>query len=129
MQRVLVKVRPGDGACVETTYSLGSHGYGQVGWHGDDGRRRMTLTHRVAWIAYRGEIPDGMTVDHICRNRRCINPLHLRLLSNVDNASDNGMARKTHCPAGHPYDDANTYRNGRGHRICRTCARERKKAS
>jgi len=130
VQRVLTKVQPGSGSCVETTYSVGSHGYGQVGWREVDGTVRMALTHRVAYAAYRGDIPDGLTVDHICRNRRCINPMHLRLLTNVANASDNGNARKTHCPEGHPYEGDNVYRNpNTGHRYCRECARIRRQAS
>lgn len=117
------------GGCVVTLYSVGSHGYGQIGWH-ENGRRVMALAHRVAWEAVHGPIPNGLTVDHICRNRRCINAAHLRLLSNVDNARDNGPARRTHCPAGHPHDDENTYIHpATGHRRCRACAIDRRIAA
>ena len=101
--------------CWPWTQSVGSHGYGQT-WDGTTVR----LAHRVAWTLTYGPIPDELTVDHICRNRRCCNVEHLRLLTNVDNAHDNGEGRKTHCPLGHPYDIVNTY-NGKSGRQCRAC--------
>lgn len=67
------------------------------------------------------QVPDGFTIDHECRNRKCVNPTHLRLLTNVDNARLNGNAMKTHCPSGHAYDEANTRRTKHGHRKCLTC--------
>jgi hypothetical protein len=127
--RLLANVeRAGD--CLLTTYSVGSHGYGQIGWYDATTRRStMRLAHRIAWEAEHGPIADGMTVDHVCRNRRCINVEHLRLLTNLANARDNGMARRTHCPSGHPYDEENTYRRPiNGHRSCRACASMRKVA-
>lgn len=100
--------------------SVGSHGYGQT-WDGISVR----LAHRVAWELSNGPIPKGMTVDHICRVRRCCNPLHLRLLSNEENGADNGNKRKTHCPQGHPYAGENLYVAPKGDRRCRICIRER----
>lgn len=124
--RLLGKVEQA-GGCIVSTYSTGSHGYSQIGWH-DAGRRTMALGHRVAWEAANGPIPEGMTIDHVCRNRRCINVDHLRLLTNVENARDNGMARRTHCPQGHEYDEANTYQDPNGHRRCRACVADRRAA-
>lgn len=112
----------GNSPCWVSTYSTGSHGYTQIGWHdGDD--RHMALGHRVAWIIYHGFIPDGMTVDHLCRNRRCGRIDHLRLLTNKENASLNGNAIKTHCKRGDQFDEENTYVDPKGHRRCRACAR------
>jgi HNH endonuclease len=111
------------GDCLISNYSTGSHGYAQIGWH-HDRCRRVTLVHRVVWFARHGPIPEGMTIDHICRIRRCVNVDHLRLLSNVDNARDNGHARRTQCPKGHPYDEVNTYVDPKGHRRCRRCCAE-----
>ena len=99
-------------------------GYGQIAWYKGDGRQTGTTAHRVAWITTHGPIPMHMTVDHRCRVRSCVNPAHLRLLSNIENARDNGQGRKTHCPKGHPYDEINTYRDSKGHRYCRKCARD-----
>jgi len=89
----------------------------------------VLLAHRVAWTLTHGEIPADMTIDHLCRNRRCCNPAHLRLLTNVENARDNGFATRTRCPAGHMYDEANTYRSPKGERRCRACAKLRRVAA
>ena len=125
MERVLAKVVP-EGDCLVSTYSTGSHGYSQIGWWAD-GKNHMRLGHRVAYESANGPIPVDMTIDHTCRNRRCINLDHLLLLSNEDNSCDNGMARRTHCPRGHVYDEANTYlQPSTGHRSCRACAAERR---
>lgn len=87
----------------------------------------MVLAHRLAFAIHVGPIPEGLTVDHECRNRSCQNPRHLRLMTNSDNARLNGNAMKTHCPHGHPYDEANTLRPSRGGRVCRACARLRRR--
>lgn len=114
-----------EGECLVSSYSVGSHGYAQVGWH-QDGRRVMHLGHRIAWFIAHGELPaNGLTVDHLCRNRRCGRIDHLRLLSNVENARLNGNAVKTHCKRGHAFSDENAYRDGKGHRRCRACAKQR----
>jgi hypothetical protein len=105
--------------------SVGSHGYGQIGWQGED-RREMTTAHRMAWVAAGNTLPDDMTVDHICRTRACVNPSHLRLLTNLANASDNGQGAKTHCPRGHPYSGSNLYSRPNGHRECRRCIKDRR---
>ena len=115
-------------ACWPWQASLGSHGYGQIGWKGND-RMHGTTAHRAIWVSLNGQIPDGMTIDHKCRNRVCCNPSQLRLLSNYENAKDNGFAKRTHCPHGHPYSPENTRVNDRGHRFCRECARQSKRVA
>lgn len=76
--------------CWPWLQSTASHGYGQT-WDGVTVR----LAHRVGWaLANEQQVPDGMTVDHICHNRTCINPDHLRLLTNVENARDNRAAQR-----------------------------------
>lgn len=112
-----------DEECWNWAQSCGSHGYGQT-WDGITTR----LAHRVAWSMHHGQqIPEDMTVDHICRNRKCCNPGHLRLLTNIDNASDNGQSNKTTCPRGHEYSLENTYiQPSNGFRRCRQCAKDRK---
>lgn len=94
-RRALERCVPGAGGCLISTYSRGSHGYAQVGWRNRElGKRHMTTAHRAAWVAANGlQIPEGMTVDHTCHTRPCVNPAHLRLLSNIDNARDNGQVR------------------------------------
>jgi hypothetical protein len=106
----------------------------------------MARAHRYAYIALVGPIGDGMTLDHECHtrdsncpgglsclHRRCVNPAHLRPMTNTENQrrSPNTLASRsaarTHCPRGHAYDEANTYRDG-GKRRCRTCLRMRRAA-
>jgi hypothetical protein len=106
--------------CHVSRYSVASHGYAQIGWHDGMGHREVTVAHRVVWQWVRGPIPDGMTVDHRCNNRRCVNIDHLRLLTNFDNA------RRTfgrdwplgQCIHGHP--DTELFVQG-PRRRCRTC--------
>ena len=87
-QRALESYAVDAAGCHISTYSTASHGYAQIGWNEPGVKRStMTLCHRAAWVATTGEqIPSGMTVDHTCKNRRCVNPEHLRLLSNFENA-------------------------------------------
>lgn len=125
-ERALRNVEP-DGECIVSRYSVGSHGYCQVGWH-EGGRSVMRLVHRVAWEAFHGPIPSDRTIDHLCRNRRCLNVDHLRIMPNDINARMNSQWARTECHRGHPFDEVNTYWNGRGHRICRECQRDRRAA-
>ena len=103
--------------CHLCAYSPGSHGYSQVSHAG-----KNALCHRVIWEYFNGAIPDGLTVDHECHVRRCVNIEHLRLKTNVENASDNGMATRTHCPSGHVYSPENTreYTDPQGY-VSRRC--------
>ena len=83
--------------------------------------------HRMAYILTAGLIPDGFELDHLCRNPRCVRPSHLEAVTSQEN-QHRGMGfaglniRKTHCPRGHPYDEANTMLI-HGHRHCRECSR------
>ena len=110
----------GPGECWPWRKSVGSHGYGQT-WDGITVR----LAHRCAWTLTFGPIPTDLTIDHACRTPRCCNPEHLRLMTNLDNATSNGNKVKTHCIHGHEFSPENTRLDGRGHRRCLTCARQR----
>ena len=86
------------------------------------------LAHRVSYEIHIGPIPDGLTIDHLCRNTLCVRPDHLETVTMRENLlrgnSWSGRnARKTHCPRGHLYDEANTYRDKTGGRTCRICSR------
>jgi hypothetical protein len=96
--------------------------------------KKMVMAHRWSWEAYRGPIPSGLRIDHMCRVRSCVNPDHLRVVSHRQNCVDNSLSVsaknvvKTHCDHGHPFDSANTkICQDRGRetyrRRCRECAR------
>ena len=112
--------------CMIWTGSRSPTGYGRLYVGGVD-----AYSHRFAYEQFVGPIPDGLVIDHLCRNRGCCNPEHLRVCTNRENTLAPGSespaaihAVKTHCPDGHPYDAANTY-NYRGHRHCLECRRRR----
>lgn len=80
------------GPCLISRYSVASHGYAQIGWT-HEGKYQATTAHRALWIAVKGPLPDGVTVDHLCHVRKCVEITHLRPLSNEDNAADNGQVK------------------------------------
>ena len=88
---------------------------------------RQMMAHRASYLLFIGPIPEGLQLGHICRKKRCVNPHHLKLETTRDSllrgktiAARN--ASKTHCLRGHAFTEENTYRNGQGGRMCRTCA-------
>jgi len=125
--------------CWLWTGSTNADGYGQF-WDG----RRMVKAHRFAYQSLVGPPPKGRELDHLCHNadrsclggtdcphRCCVNPAHLEPVTNPENTRrgqgfGGRNARKTHCPQGHPYDEANTYiKPGDGGRMCRICYQAR----
>src|SRR3990167_10748674 len=112
-----VKKTPG---CWLWTGALKENGYGAFGVN-----YRSGYAHRFSYENFRGPIPHGLTIDHLCRVRNCVNPSHLEAVTiGVNTLRGNSVsakcARKTHCPNGHPYDGVNTYRCRR-RRQCRIC--------
>lgn len=103
--------------CWEWVAALTNHGYGQVWWNG-----RNLGAHRVAYELLVGPIPRGRQLDHLCRMRSCINPAHLEPVTGQVNVQRGRKPWKTHCPSGHPYDEANT-KLYRGNRYCLACQR------
>lgn len=107
----------------------------QRGRHKDSGyavitvNDRQRLAHRVSYETFVGPIPDGLTIDHLCRNTSCVNPEHLDPVTMRENALRGtspaaANARKTTCQEGHPFDRVDPT----GRRICRTCKAARQRA-
>jgi hypothetical protein len=111
------------GSCVEWQGYI-SGGYGRLRINGSG-----VQAHRASYEVHVGKIPDGLQLDHLCRNMRCINPQHLEPVTASENqrrgtspASTN--ANKTHCIHGHEFSEENTERRG-SVRVCRQCRRRR----
>ena len=126
IERLLPRLQFADSGCWQWTGALNKFGYGKISVGGRDGR--ILGTHRVAYEALIGPIPDGMQLDHLCRNRACCNPAHLEVVTPRINTlrGDSAAAAnsvKEACGNGHEFTPANTY-VWRGQRHCRTCRRE-----
>ena len=112
-------------ACWEWTGATNGLGYGQLGMSRGH-RPRNVYAHRVSYELSRGSIPEGMEVDHLCHNPRCVNPDHLQIVSHQDNMRRSKAATKTACKRGHDWTDPrNVYFRKNGTRYCAECARTR----
>ena len=116
-----LKVERTDG-CWEWLASRSTAGYGRIWWNG-----KLMQAHRVSYELFFGAIPIGMDLDHLCRNRGCVNPYHVEPVTRRTNLL-RGLgipaisAARTHCAKGHPFTVSNTYWY-RGSRQCRICRR------
>ena len=106
----------------------GQGGYGAF-WIGRKATKthRKVKAHRVAYELLLGPIPEGLEIDHLCRNRVCVNPTHLEAVTHQLNVlRGQGRAainaQRTYCTQGHPYDLINTEIYD-GRRYCRACRR------
>ena len=114
------------GDCWEWTGHVRKDGSGQFR-RGD----HVVNAHRVSYELTHGPIPDALEIDHLCRNRSCVNPSpkHLEAVPkpvNILRGIGEGAkhARKTHCTHGHPLSGDNIYPNSLPERRCITCARD-----
>lgn len=112
--------------CWVWTASTYPNGYGIF----SIGHGVLSAAHRVAYQLVIGPIPDGLELDHLCRNHLCVNPCHLEPVTHRENTlrgrSQSALnAKVTHCPKGHSYDETNTGIRPKGERSCRACDRAR----
>lgn len=129
-QGPIVPGHPELGRCWLRQGSLLASGYAQFHIKLTDGRWSSTVAHRIAYELEIGSIPDDMVLDHLCRNRACVNPAHVEPVTDLVNILrgrgwSGRNARKTHCPRGHPYNEKNTYLGKRNMRQCRACDTEK----
>jgi hypothetical protein len=105
--------------CWEWTGCKYITGYGRI-----VNKKKALYAHRVSYEIHNGPIPNGLTIDHLCFVKHCVNPDHLEAVTMGENIRRSDRA-VTHCPRGHEYTDENTYINpGSGCRGCRECRRE-----
>lgn len=131
IERFQKKVSPEPmSGCHLWTGAVDGGGYGRIYVNGF-----YRGAHQLGYELAKGPIPKGMELDHLCRIRCCVNPHHLEPVTTRENTSRSSITlaslnrAKTHCPAGHLYDSANTFPQTRGGRGCKACrqARDRKR--
>lgn len=113
-------------SCWEWTSYVDKNGYGRFFING-----KHQQAHRVSYEDKFGKIPEGLVINHLCRNRKCVNPKHLEVVTQKVNIQKGltgfitglRMRAKTHCPQNHEYSEKNTYISPNGKRRCRTCIR------
>lgn len=113
-----------DDGCFIFTGPRTRDGYGLIQIRGEDGKIKRgprRLVHRVVYERVVGQVSDGMVLDHICRNRPCVNPDHLEEVTQLENVQRGARKNLTHCPEGHPLSGDNLYETKEGWRHCRAC--------
>lgn len=139
-QRIDSHIDRQPGGCWLWTAAVNDSGYGVTTTDG----ARYAMAHRAVYEIHVGPIPEGLHLDHTCHtmdsscagglgcpHRRCVNPEHLEPVTPQENnrrslSLSAQNATKTHCPQGHEYSEANTYRRD-GRRECRSCHAERER--
>jgi HNH endonuclease len=114
-----------DGGCWVWTGKISKNGYGAVTVN-----YKSVGAHRFFYEELVGPIPEGLVLDHLCRNRACVNPAHLEQVTcRVNNLRGTGFAavnaKKVVCLRGHPLDGGDVYITKKGQRYCRVCNRLR----
>jgi hypothetical protein len=112
--------------CIVPNKPIQKNGYTYTEYNG-----KTRGTHRVEWIKANGEIPEGLVVDHLCRNRACINLKHLRLITQRENimAGLHSIDNRNHCNKGHLFIKENIMVRKNGRRECAECNRVRANAN
>lgn len=125
IQRFFSKIKQ-SGSCWQWIASKDRSGYGLFLY-----QKRKVSSHRFSYILFFHDIPIGLEIDHLCKNKSCVNPDHLEAVTHLVNVrrghsgNDNHESRKTYCPQGHQYSKENTRTYKNGSRACKECVRNR----
>ena len=130
VDRVLLKAVPDASGCLVFNGAKSTCGYGEI----RIAEGKLGRAHRIVYEALVGAIPDGLVLDHLCRNQMCVNVEHLEAVTPRENTMRSPIApaainaRKTECKRGHPFNAVNTAIGSKGERVCRTCSRDAHRA-
>ena len=119
-----VQIPLGIGECWQWIAGQNGDGYGSF----QEASYKNSKAHRIAYEMVIGQIPEGKVIDHLCRNRGCVNPYHMEVVTPGENTLRGESfsavnARKTHCPNGHPLEGDNLWKHDLtlGRRRCKIC--------
>lgn len=121
MERLMRLVLKTEAGCWEYAATRQGTSYRQIEVV-EGGVRVIRYAHRVAYEHLVGPIPPGLQLDHLCRNRMCVNPEHLEPVTAQEN-KQRAVALITECPKGHPRNESNLRIQPDGRRYCRECKR------
>jgi len=112
--------------CIESKKGITTNGYSRIRIN-----NKNIQAHRWAWELVNGQIPEGFVIDHLCRNRKCVLPEHLRMVTQQKNimAGLHNIDNRSHCNQGHPFVKENIMIRKSGKRECAECNRIRARAN
>ena len=110
-------------SCWYWTGILDLDGYGKFRTGTGRGNNFQVAAHRWLFERLIIPVPDGFELDHLCRNRRCVNPYHLQIVTHAVNMARSSTATKPLCKNGHPYDRLYFEKGAQKHRRCVQCDR------
>ena len=112
--------------CIESKKGITTNGYSRIRIN-----NKNVQAHRWAWELVNGQIPEDFVIDHICRNRKCVLPEHLRMITQQENimAGLHNIDNRSHCNQGHPFVKENVMIRKSGKRECAECNRIRARAN